>query len=154
MTHSTENARRPRCRCGVYIDCHHRITDHRPRRASRARLWFNDHSLRLHVVAPIWLRLPGKWRWAIVSQLNKSPDRCWADLVSAAMPHKEQDACDVRTPFGCSARRCNDTCDWMGGSVRHDHEGTHACSCYCGKFRFAATEGADERRASAMGDRA
>lgn len=151
MTAPTSGATgdRPRCRCGVYVDRHDRI-EHRPRKASRLRLWFRDHDLRAHVVAPIWVRLPEKWRWTVVTWLNRSQTRCWSSLVDAALlTYREDDACDIRTPLGCSAGRCATTCDWIGGAKLGDHVGEHACSCYCGKFEFTAPEGGDERHARA-----
>lgn len=136
---------RPRCHCGVYVDCHTRITDHQPRKASRLRLWFRDHDLAQHVVAPIWVRLPEKWRWEIVHHLNRSRRLCWSSLVDAALTRREDDACDVHTPLGCEAGRCATTCGWIGGRKRGDHFGEHMCSCYCGKFQFTAPIGGDER---------
>lgn len=138
--------RRPRCQCGVYIDCHHRITDHRPRRASRLLLWFRDHDVMQHILAPFWVRIPERWRWRIVHRLDRSRRLCWSSLVDAALTTgRESDSCDVRTPLRCGAGDCATTCGWMGGRVRGDHVGDHDCSCYCGKFRFRAAQGADDR---------
>lgn len=98
------------------------------------------HSIRAHIVAPIWLRLPQRTRWAVVRLLNRSNRRCWSSLVDDALPHREQDMCDVRVPSlrGNNAERCASVCDW----AHPLHEGEHDCSCYCGKFRFTATESA------------
>jgi hypothetical protein len=109
------------------------------------RRWLAWHSVRSHIVAPIWLRIPEKRRWDVVSLLNRSRRQCWSDLVSAALACPEDDACDVHTPsLGERAPRCALTCDWMHPT----HCGEHACSCYCGKFQFTATNGAIERRAA------
>ena len=109
------------------------------------RDWFRWHSLYNHLAAPIWTRLPEKHRWTVVHWLDKSRRQCWSDLVSDALCHPEDDACDTHVPRlrGERAPRCASTCDWM----HHDHEGKHPCACYCGKFQFTATEGGNERRA-------
>lgn len=117
------------------------------------RSWLHWHSLSAHIVAPIWIRIPEKWRWSIVHRLDKSRKVCWSSLVDAALTTgREDDACDVSTPLGCSAGDCATTCYFMGGQVRHDHEGEHDCSCYCGKFQFVAAEGADDRREGVVTD--
>lgn len=138
---------RPRCVCGVYIDCHHRAKGHAPRKASRLRLWFRDHSVWQHVAAPIWLRLPEKARWTVVGWLNRSDRNCWTSLASDALAYREDDACDIHVPSlrGDDASDCRSRCDWMGGRVT-GHAGEHACACYCGKFRFMAYEGAGDRQ--------
>lgn len=112
-----------------------------------ARGWLADHSIRAHVVAPIWLRLGEKRRWTVVHWLNKSKRQCWSDLVTDALAYPEDDSCDVHVPRlrGERAPRCASVCDFM----HPDHAGKHDCSCYCGKFQFAATDGALERRAEA-----
>lgn len=114
---------------------------------ARVREWLSWHSVRAHVAAPIWVRVPEKWRWAIVYRLDRSRHLCWSSLVEAALTTgREDDACDVPTPLGCGVGDCATTCHYMGGQVRHDHEGVHDCRCYCGKFQFLASEGADDRR--------
>lgn len=97
------------------------------------------HSLWAHVVAPLWLRLPEKRRWAVVYWLNKSQRRCWSDLVSDALGYHEKDACDVHVPALRGERKpsCATTCGWS----HPDHTGQHDCACYCGKFQFVATRG-------------
>lgn len=124
---------RPRCHCGVYVDRHQRA-DHKPRRASRLRLWFQDHSIRQHLLAPIWVRIPEKRRWDVVHWLNKSDRRCWCDLVEAALVYREKDDCDTRIPFfGAErAQHCATVCGFM-----HDHA-AEGCRCYCGKFEILA----------------
>jgi hypothetical protein len=99
------------------------------------------HSVVAHVVAPLWVRVPEKRRWRIVHRLDKSRERCWSDLVDAALTHSESDACDIKTPLGCAADRCKSVCDW--GHL--DHAGEHDCSCYCGKFQFRTPEGSRDR---------
>lgn len=139
------NNPRPRCRCGVYMDCH-RKADHKPRRAPRLWLWYLDHSVYQHIAAPIWTRIPEKARWRIVAWLNHSRRRCWADLVSDALTHREKDDCDTHVPsLRPTSTHCASVCDWGG------HSGVHDCSCYCGKFQFLAAEGSEDRRATREG---
>lgn len=106
--------------------------------------WLEDHSVWKHIVAPIWMRLPEKWRWAIVHELDKSRHQCWCNLVDAAIAWREKDPCDVSTPSlrGERAPRCATTCDWS----HPVHTGEHDCACYCGKFQFTAPDGAIDRR--------
>ena len=113
---------------------------------SRVRRWLEWHSLYSHIAAPLWLRIPEKRRWTIVGWLNKSHRRCWSTLVSDALAVPESDPCDVYVPRLRSekAPRCASVCDWM----HPDHTAEHACSCYCGKFQFTATDGALDRRAA------
>lgn len=101
---------------------------------NRIKEFWIYHSVRAHVVAPIWVRLPEKARWRIVNLLNKSDWFCWADLVSAALCYPEDDACDVHTPTTSGAEHCANVCGWMSP----EHKTEHPCSCYCGKFRFTA----------------
>lgn len=107
------------------------------------KTWLTYHSLRDHLVAPIWLRVPAKWRWRIVHHLDRSDKRAWCSLVDAALAEREDDACDVRTPLRLSADYCRSTCTTLGLT---DHRGQHECSCYCGKFAFTAADGASDRR--------
>lgn len=110
--------------------------------------WLRQHSIRHHIVAPIWVRIPEKWRWKIVHRLDRSQRRCWSSLVDAALVyHPDDDACDVPTPLGCGVGDCATTCYWVGGHVVGDHIGSHDCACYCGKFKFRAAEGGDDRNA-------
>lgn len=116
------------------------------------RRWWRGvrtHYWRAHLIAPVWIRLPERLRWRIAHRLDSAPIigrlLCWSSLVDAALTHREDDACDVRTPLGCGAGDCSTTCYWGGGKVRGDHLGAHPCSCYCGKFRFTAPSGWDER---------
>lgn len=113
---------------------------------TRLRQWFRWHSVRSHLLAPIWLRVPEKHRWTFVHWLDRSRRRCWSDLVSDALARPEDDACDVYIPSlrGEKKPRCASVCDWMHPS----HAGDHDCSCYCGKFQFAAADGANDRRAA------
>lgn len=104
--------------------------------------WLDEHSLRRHIFGPLWLRIPERRRWSIVGLLNKSRHFCWSDLVTAALGWHEVDACETHLPTIERAPRCASICDWMSD----DHRGAHACSCYCGKFRFDATEGSADRR--------
>jgi hypothetical protein len=108
---------------------------------ARARNWLALHSARAHVVAPIWLRIPEKRRWAIVHWLNRSRRQCWADLVDDALARPESDPCDVHIPSLQREPRCASVCGWW----HPDHTGEHTCSCYCNKFQFAATDGARDR---------
>jgi hypothetical protein len=101
--------------------------------------WLREHSIKAHLLAPIWLRVPERWRWRIVDRLNRAQGRCWSSLVDAALAEREDDACDVHLPTGCSASDCARTCYWFG------HEGPHDCGCYCGKQRFQAAEGYADR---------
>jgi hypothetical protein len=136
---------RPRCRCGVYKWAHREDRGcQNYRKASTLRLWLMDHSIWQHVAAPAWLRVPEKWRWWTVDKLNRSQQRCWSTLVSDAMTHREDDACDTHVPSlrgGEDAARCKSVCDWF----HPDHAGQHACACYCGKFQFTASDGLSER---------
>lgn len=110
---------------------------------SRLRDWLAWHSLTKHIFAPIWLRIPEKRRWDIVSLLDKSKRYCWADLVSDALTYRESDPCDIHTPgLAKTSGRCESVCDFS----HPDHSGAHDCSCYCGKFRFTTSEGAIDRR--------
>lgn len=111
---------------------------------ARLRRWLEWHSVYSHLAAPIWIHIPEKYRWTVVHWLDKSRRRCWSDLVSDALTHREDDACDIRVPRlrGERAQRCASVCDWM----HPDHAGEHTCGCYCGKFRFTAADGANERR--------
>lgn len=106
--------------------------------------WFAWHSVWSHVAAPIWLRIPEKHRWTVVHWLDKSRRRCWSDLVSDALGYPEDDPCDVHVPSlrGDATLRCATTCYWS----HPDHAGSHDCACYCGKFQFAAPDGAIDRR--------
>lgn len=136
---------RPRCRCGVYMDCHHPgIPDlaHTPRLGGTVRLWLHDHLLSDHLLAPVWLRTPAKLRWKYVDWRNRSQRTCWSSLVDAALAEREDDACAVKLPTRCFAGACATTCDWS----HPEHRGEHMCDCYCGKFRFTALEGALDRR--------
>jgi hypothetical protein len=109
----------------------------------KARDWLHQHTIRAHLLAPIWLRIPEKRRWTIVSWLDKSQRRCWSDLVGDALASPELDACDVHVPALPPSRppHCASVCYWS----HTDHVGEHDCSCYCGKFRFAATQGLTSR---------
>lgn len=128
------------CRCGVYRWVH---TEGRGcgnfRKASRVRVWFQNHEVWPHLVAPIWTRLPEKHRWTIVHWLDKSRRRCWSDLVSDALAYHESDPCDMNVPRlrGERELRCASVCGWMHPT----HTGEHSCACYCGKFQFVAAEG-------------
>src|SRR5690348_15404005 len=80
----------------------------------RLKDWLEWHSIRSHIMAPIWLRIPEKSRWTVVHWLDKSRHQCWADLVSDALACREKDACDVHVPRlrGERAPRCASVCDW------------------------------------------
>lgn len=122
---------RPRCHCGVYIDCHQHITDHAPRKGNRLVLWYRDHSITYHVLGAVWTRLPEKARWRIVGWLDDHTDRfCWSDLVDAALARPEEDACDLHLPLPGVA--CNKECRSLGPG----HDVPHECSCHCGKRSF------------------
>lgn len=112
---------------------------------SRVRSWFEWHQVTSHIVAPIWVRIPTKWRWEIVHHLDRSQRLCWADLVSAAMTEgRESDACDVHTPLGCAtATRCKTEC-----SVKACPGDSDDHRCYCGKFAVQH----DEQTRIANGD--
>ena len=102
------------------------------------------HSLRAHLLAPIWKRIPEKQRWTVVHWLNKSTHYCWCDLVDAALCWHNDDSCDTALPTHSGKNdRCKTVCDWS----HPDHFGEHDCSCYCGKFQFLAPEGAINREA-------
>jgi hypothetical protein len=103
---------------------------------TRARKWLAWHSVRAHITAPIWLRIPEKQRWTIVNWLDKSRRRCWSELVSDALAVPQDDPCDVSVPTlrADGAPRCAAVCGWL----HPDHAGDHDCSCYCGKFQFTA----------------
>lgn len=132
------------CRCGVYRYVH----DEKPvcgnfRKANRIEIWWQHHDLWQHVAAPVWLRLPEKWRWRIVGRLDKSQRRCWADLVTDALAEREDDPCYVSVPeLRPTSAGCADRCDWS----HFEHTGEHDCGCYCGKFRFRAIDGYLDRR--------
>lgn len=106
---------------------------------SAVRRWFEWHSIWQHLAAPVWLRIPEKHRWTVVSWLDKSRRRCWADLVSDALAVRQDDACDISVPSLRAERepRCASVCGWM----HPEHAGTHDCACYCGKFQFTASSG-------------
>jgi hypothetical protein len=110
---------------------------------SLARDWLALHSVRSHIVAPIWLRIPEKHRWTIAHWLNRSRRTCWADLVDDALARPESDPCDVHIPSlpGVRKPRCASVCWWS----HPEHTGEHDCSCYCNKFQFTATDGARDR---------
>lgn len=110
------------------------------------REWLVWHSVRSHVLTPIWLRISQKHRWAVVNLLNRSQRQCWSELVSEALAVPESDPCDVRIPSMRAERPlCASICEWG----HPDHVGEHACSCYCGKFQFAATKGARDHAPNA-----
>ena len=113
----------------------------------RLREWLEWHSVKAHVLAPIWLAIPEKVRWRIVGWLNGSKRFCWSDLVTAALGWgaNEGDSCDVHLPNMERTPRCATTCDW----AHDDHTGEHTCACYCGKFQFTAAEGSRDRRTPA-----
>lgn len=102
-----------------------------------------QHSIRAHLIAPVWLRLPAKWRWSVVHRLDRSRRQCWSTLVDAALASPEADSCDVRIPSlrGERTPRCASVCDWS----HPEHTGRHSCDCYCGKFRFTAADGYADR---------
>lgn len=102
---------------------------------NRLRHWYDWHSVRAHILGPIWIRIPEKHRWRIVDLLNRSQKRQWCSLVDAALAVPEKDACNIYTPDGSKSDYCKTTCDWFG------HTGEHSCECYCGKFQFRASEG-------------
>jgi hypothetical protein len=115
----------------------------------RARRWISYHSVQSHLIAPIWLRIPEKRRWAIVTRLDRSRHRCWSDLVMDALAEREDDACDVSTPqlrAGKTPPDCASVCSWYGAAGQH--EGEHECGCYCGKFQFVAPDGIRDRAAA------
>lgn len=114
------------------------------------RKWLACHSVWQHLAAPVWSRIPEKHRWTVVHWLNRSSRRCWSHLVDDALTCREEDACDTNVPSlrGSRDLDCARTCHWLGGRAVHDHEGEHDCRCYCGKFQFRATEGADDRKAA------
>lgn len=108
----------------------------------KIREWFQWHSVHYHLLSPVWLRLPEKLRWQIVSILNKSNRYCWCDLVDAALCRSEdEDPCDQHLPLitGWSANHCQVECRVFG------HQGEHRCACYCGKFKFLASDGWEDR---------
>lgn len=98
--------------------------------------WLEWHRISRHIVAPIWSRLPEKWRWATIYKLNRSKRFCWADLASAAINDFEDDPCDRHLPLPDKTRtaQCN-TCEW--GNCTHEGQ----CSCWCGKFQFQTDRG-------------
>lgn len=131
-------------RCGVYRYVHEQGRGcGRFGKASPVRAWFMHHSLRAHLLAPIWSRLSERMRWRTVDRLNRSERYCWPDLVDAALCWHEGDACDIALPTPTRAEQCASACDWS----HPDHVGDHECSCYCGKFQFRANEGAIDRKA-------
>lgn len=144
---SSEKTQSRLCRCGVTKRAHDEGRGcGNYRKGSRLGEWLQWHSVWAHIAAPIWLRVPEKHRWTVVHWLNKSQRRCWSSLVSDALTHREADPCDTHVPSlrGTDGSYCASVCGWM----HPDHAGDHACNCYCGKFRFAATEGANDRRIS------
>lgn len=84
-------------RCGVYRHLHPTTRCARPRRS----FWWNRHSPIRHASGLLWLRLPEKARWRVVTVVNKvRPDLCWCDLVDAALLDNHKD--DYRDPWGCA----------------------------------------------------
>lgn len=133
----------PTCRCGVWESAHQEGRGcGNFRKASRIRIWLQDHSVKAHIMAPIWLRVPEKRRWMVVYWLNRSQRQCWSDLVSDALAWPESDPCNVHFPslHGEHALRCASVCEWG----HPDHVGEHQCYCYCGKFQFVAPRGATD----------
>jgi hypothetical protein len=134
------------CRCGVYEWVHREGRGcGNFRKASRVHVWLRTHSIWQHVAAPVWLRVPERHRWTIVTWLNKSRRRCWSDLVSDALTVRTSDCCDTYVPSLLGERNpaCASVCGWGYPA----HTGEHPCSCYCGKFQFTATEGSCDRSA-------
>jgi len=96
------------CRCGVYRYVHEDepvqtgVACKRFRKATPPEVWLHRHSLAHHVGAWLWLKVPMKARWEVVYRIHKAvPDRCWCDLVDAAMAERELTGClcDTRLPI-------------------------------------------------------
>jgi hypothetical protein len=67
---------------------------------SRYSFWWDRHSPVDHVAGTLWLNIPEKWRWIVVGWFyDRHPDRCWCDLVDAALLDLKKD--DYRKPNGC-----------------------------------------------------
>lgn len=86
-----------------------------------------------------WLPGPGwrndGWRWRVAALADKLPGQCWADLVSWALRHHED---DHDTPFWDAVRRVplrrqTDSCrsDFARNGV-----------CYCARLRTPEVEAA------------
>lgn len=96
------------CRCGVYRYVHEAdengpsgIPCKRFRKATPPEVWLQTHSLRHHVAAWLWLKVPETWRWTAVTRVHKAmPDLCWCDLVDGALAKRDPSAClcDVSLP--------------------------------------------------------
>jgi len=83
-------------RCGVYRHLHPTARCER----SRPSFWWDRHSLVRHVAGLLWLALPEKWRWDVVTRLHKRrPHLCWCQFVDAA--HLSDKRGDYRRPWGC-----------------------------------------------------
>lgn len=102
--------------------------------------WLGYHSIRHHVLVPLWARVPANARWTIVNWLNRFDIFCWSDLVDAALhPTDGPDACDGRLPLPAFDRpACSKTCWWLP-----EHEDHADCTCYCSKFKIE-TKGVDK----------
>lgn len=62
--------------------------------------WREDHSLRHHVAAALWLRVPVGARWVIVRAIHRAmPSLCWCELVDAAHALPDSRGCLCATPL-------------------------------------------------------
>jgi hypothetical protein len=68
-------------------------------------------------------------RWWIITQLNRLPGQCWADLVMWAMGWHKEGGAAKRTAWSPASSTC-----------RRDAAATG--TCYCGKLRRAGEPGA------------
>lgn len=89
------------CRCGVYRYVHEpdwngpsHIPCKRFRKAGPLAAYRLDHSIRRHVAAWLWLKVPEMTRWSVVNRIHAAmPDLCWCDLVDAAMAERGRAGC-------------------------------------------------------------
>ena len=83
-----------------------------------------------------WYRNDG-WRWRVATLADKLRGQCWADLVSWALRHHED---DPDTPWNDLKRRA----PWRG----QDRSSAYGCyadarrngTCYCAKVRTAEAD--------------
>ena len=114
-------------RCGVYRHLHPTSRCAKP----RVSFWWDRHSPIRHVAGIVWLALPEKWRWSVVTRVGeRHPNLCWCDLVDAAMLDGKKS--DFRGENGCG-------CDVP---LPHEVGEPRPGECYCPPTAQTAMDGA------------